>query len=180
MTLAPRIAVAADIAEILRLGEYMYASVGGTVDDEWRALGRSQLESRLGSELLGWVIDDESVAGRLAACGFVNRTPRLPLPGARTALRGYVQWVVTDPAHQRRGHARAIMARLMRWAQDENVAVLDLNASPSARALYLELGFVFSPNIDYPPTTLGAPMQWRVTSTGVGPARPSGHVGGDA
>jgi GNAT superfamily N-acetyltransferase len=180
MAVAPRVAVAADISEILRLGEYMYASVGGAVDDEWRALGRAQLESRLGVDLFGWVIDDESEPGRLAACGFVNRTPRLPLPGARTALRGYVQWVVTDPAHQRTGHGGEIMARLMRWAEDEDVTVLDLHSSPSGRALYLALGFVFSPNVDYPATTLGAPMQWRVGRTGTGPARPAGPVGGDA
>jgi GNAT superfamily N-acetyltransferase len=180
VAVVPRAAVGADIPEILRLGEYMYASVGGSVDDVWRALGRSQLESRLGSDLLGWVIDDDSVQGRLAACGFVNRTPRLPLPGARTALRGYVQWVVTDPSHQRKGYARSIMGRLMRWAEDADAAVLDLHSSPSARSLYLELGFVFSPNVDYPASTLGAPMQWRVTSTGTGSARPSWHVGDDA
>jgi GNAT superfamily N-acetyltransferase len=173
-------ALAVDVPEILRLGEYMYASVGGAVDDGWRALGRSQLESRLGSDLLGWVIDDKAAPGRLAACGFVNSTPRLPLPGARTALRGYVQWVVTDPDRQRQGHARAIMARLMQWACDEDVAVLDLHSSPVARAFYVSLGFRPSPHVEYPPEVLGVPMQWRVTPTGVGPARPTGHVGDGA
>lgn len=177
MALAPRMAHAADIPEVLRLGEYMYASVGGAVDDQWRALGRSELESRLGSDLFGWVVDDAAAPGRLAACGFVNRTPRLPLPGARTALRGYVQWVVTDPARQRKGHARAVMARLMQWAEDEDVVVLDLHASPAAREFYLSLGFRLSPNVEYRPEVLGVPMQWRVAPTGVGPARPSGPVG---
>lgn len=180
VAVATRVALATDIPEILRLGEYMYSSVGGSVDDGWRALGRSQLESRLGSDLFGWVMDDVAVPGRLVACGFVNRTPRLPLPGARTALRGYIQWVVTDPAHQRKGHARAIMGRLMHWAQDDDVAVLDLHASPAARAFYASLGFEPSPNIDYPPGVLGVPMQWRVPPTGAGPARPDGHVGDDA
>ena len=180
VVVAPRMALPADIPEILRLGEYMYASVGGAVDDGWRALGRSQLESRLGSDLLGWVIDDEAAPGQLAACGFVNKTPRLPLPGARTALRGYVQWVVTDPTHQRQGHARAIMSRLMHWAWVDGVAVLDLHSSPVARAFYASLGFRPSPDVDYPPEVRGVPMQWRVTPTEVGPARPSGHVGDDA
>ncbi len=180
MAIVPRLATTADIPEILRLGEYMYATVGGLIDDEWRALGRSQLESRLGSDLVGWVIDDEDAVGRLAACGFINKTPRLPLPRARTALRGYVQWVVTDPAHQRTGYARAIMRALMQWAIQENVTVVDLHSSPSARSLYLSLGFRFSPDIEYPQEVLGAPMQWRPGRTATAPARPSGRVGGDA
>ena len=175
-----RVANGADIPEILRLGEFMYASVGIGVDDSWRDLGRSQLESRLGSELLGWVIDDADSAGSLAACGFVNSSPRLPLPGARSSVRGYVQWVVTDPRRQRQGLARAIMGAITEWARSEGIDSLDLHSSPAARSLYLSLGFQFSPNVDYPQGVLGAPMQWRPGGTHAGPARPAGHVGDDA
>ncbi len=175
-----RVANTADIPEIIRLGEFMYASVGIGIDDSWRDLGRSQIESRLGSELLGWVIDDAESAGSLGACGFVNRTPRLPLPGARSSVRGYVQWVVTDPGRQRRGLARVIMGAIMEWATCEGIDMLDLHSSPAARSLYLSLGFQFSPKIDYPQGVLGAPMQWRPGRTDEGPARPPGHVGDHA
>ncbi len=121
--------------EILRLGEFMYASVGTTVEDGWRTLGASQLAARLDADLHGWVIDDEELAGSLAACGFVNRSPRLPLPGARSGLGGYVQWVVTDTQHQRRGLARKIMGAIFEWSVIEGVDVLELHSSPTARSL---------------------------------------------
>lgn len=170
---APRAAHAADVPEILRLGESMYASVGIGVDDAWRDLGRERLTSRLGVDLFGWVIDDEELAGSLAACGFVNRSPRLPLPGARSGLGGYVQWVVTDTQHQRRGLARKIMGAIFEWSVIEGVDVLELHSSPTARSLYMALGFRFSPNIDYPPEVLGVPMRWMSGRTDSGPARPS-------
>jgi len=173
MTGLPRVALASDVPEILRLGALMYASGGMGVDAAWRDLGRAQLESRLGADLHGWVIDDEESAGALAACGFVNRSPRLPLPGASSALRGYVQWVVTDPEHQRRGLARSIMGAIMEWAVVESVEVLELQSSLAARPLYASLGFVFSPNIEFPPEVFGAPMQWRTGRTATGSARPS-------
>ncbi len=132
---APRAAHAVDVPEILRLGEFMYASVGTTVEDGWRTLGASQLAARLDADLHGWVIDDEELAGSLAACGFVNRSPRLPLPGARSGLGGYVQWVVTDTQHQRRGLARKIMGAIFEWSVIEGVDVLELHSSPTARSL---------------------------------------------
>ena len=173
MVSAPRVATKNDVNEILRLGELMYASVGIEVEDAWRELGRSQFEARLGANLLGWVVDDEDSQGCLSACGFVNRTPRLPLPEARSAERGYVQWVVTDPAHQRRGLARRIMDAIMQWAIVEDIDVLDLHSSSAARPLYLALGFRFSPDISYPLEVFGAPMQWRAGRTDPGSARPS-------
>jgi GNAT superfamily N-acetyltransferase len=169
VTPQPRPAAAADIEQILRLGEYMYASVGIGVDEDWRESGRLQLRSRLGADLRGWVIDAGPGAlgdlgeGTLAACGFVNRTPRLPLPGSRSPLRGYVQWVATDPAAQGKGCGRAIMAAIMGWAVEERIEVLDLHSSPNARSFYLALGFRLSPDVDYPVEVRGVPMQWRVT-----------------
>ena len=164
-----RAAAPEDIEQILRLGEYMYATVGITVDDYWRESGRLQLESRLGADLKGWVIDGDFAdsegpsEGALAACGFVNRTPRLPLPGSRSPVRGYVQWVATDPRAQGQGCGRAIMTAMMGWAGQEGIDVLDLHSSPDARPFYLALGFRLSPDVDYPPAVRGVPMQWRVS-----------------
>lgn len=159
----PREATVDDIPEILRLGAYMYSSVGGAVDDDWRELGRSQLDTRLGRDLLGWVVDAGADAeGKgLAACGFVNLTPRLPLPHATTPIRGYIQWVVTDERYQRTGLGRVIMGAIINWSDGAGLDVLDLNSSPTARPLYLSLGFRFSPDVEYPATVPGAPMQRR-------------------
>lgn len=157
--LAVREAVPTDIPEIVRLGAYMYATVGSTVDDAWAQLAQAQLESRLGTTLLGWVIDGD--AGRLAACGFVNVTPRLPLPSAVTSMRGYIQWVVTDPPSQGRGLGGAVMGAIMDWARDQRIDSLELHASPAGRALYRRLGFTPHPDVPYPDEVRGVPMVWR-------------------
>lgn len=166
-----RAATRDDIPEIVRLGAYMYASVGATVDDAWAELARLQLDARLGDTLLGWVVDvdagagpdaeAQADAGRLAACGFVNVTPRLPLPNAVTSVRGYVQWVVTDPPSQGRGIGSAVMGAIMEWAAARRIDSLELHSSPAGRTVYTRLGFVPHPNVHYPDDVRGVPMVWR-------------------
>ena len=157
--LTVREALPADIPEIVRLGAYMYATVGATVDDAWEHLAEAQLDARLGTTLLGWVIDGDE--GRLAACGFVNVSPRLPLPTAVTSMRGYVQWVVTDPASHGKGLGAAVMGAIIDWAIDGDVDALELNASPAGRSLYARLGFTPRPDVHYADDVRGVPMVWR-------------------
>ena len=158
-TLAVREALPGDIPEIVRLGAYMYATMGATVDDAWAQLAKAQLDTRLGRTLFGWVIDGD--VGQLAACGFVNVTPRLPLPTAVTSMRGYIQWVVTDQQAQGRGLGAAVMGAIIDWAIDGDVDALELNASPAGRSLYARLGFTPRPDVPYPDDVRGLPMVWR-------------------
>lgn len=58
---------------------------------------------------------------------------------------GQVFGVVTDPAHRRRGHSRAIMNGLLDWFSDREVARVDLHASTDGEPLYRALGFVDHP-----------------------------------
>lgn len=156
-----RAATARDASQVLRLAEQMYASVGVAVDANWRALGGADLVARLGNGLNGWVIDG---ADGLEACGFVTADGRLPLPSARTARRGYVQWVVTDERHRGQGHATAIMHAIEAWALRERLDALLLHASPHARGLYERLGYRYSHDLDFPPSMLGVPMQRRLSA----------------
>jgi len=119
----------------------MYATVGATVDDDWRRIAKQQIEARLGIDLFGWVAQADAEAGTLAACAFANLNARLPLPGARGPWRAYVQWVSVDPAAQRQGWASALMVELERWAKERQVDVLELHSSPAGRALYQGLGY---------------------------------------
>jgi ribosomal protein S18 acetylase RimI-like enzyme len=170
-----RDATAADAPEIVRLGELMYAAVDIAADDAWRQNTLRQVSTRLGhGDLWGWVIDADAgdggngSGGPLAASALVNRHPRLSPPGQSADWRAYVQWVSTDPQYQRRGYARALMLRVMEFADSQGVDVLDLHSSPYGRALYLELGFTESPSVHYPADVRGVPMQRRAPRSGDG------------
>jgi ribosomal protein S18 acetylase RimI-like enzyme len=163
-----REAVLADAAEIVRLGELMYAAVDIVADDAWRANAMRQVESRLGAgDLWAWVIDADAssggtgAGGPLAASALVNRHPRLGPPGQAADWRAYVQWVSTDPLYRRRGYARALMLRVLEFADHERIDVVELHSSPFGRSLYAELGFHESPAVHYPPDVRGVPMARR-------------------
>jgi GNAT superfamily N-acetyltransferase len=142
MTASGRVrrATVSDAPELVRLGGTMYVAIGMSLTEEWRSRVFSDIERRLGVDLWGWVIDGEE-DGTLAACALLDRHPRLAPPGEEASWRGYVQWVATDPPYRRRGYARALMMALMRWAADQGVKVVELNASDEGRPLYESLGY---------------------------------------
>ena len=139
-----REATRADAPELVRLGGLMWESIGRELTDEWREQLLATIDARLGTDLWGWVIDGDGGAGDagLAACALLNRHPHLAPPGETAAWRGYVQWVCTDPAHRRKGYARALMLALDEWAVGQGVQVIDLHATPAGRPLYENLGYV--------------------------------------
>ena len=61
-------------------------------------------------------------------------------PGNSAPLRtAYVEWVATDPAHQRRGHASAVMQTLIGAMSDFQLAAL--STSDQGESLYRRLGW---------------------------------------
>lgn len=156
-----RDATPADAAEIVRLGELMYAAVDIDGTDDWRANAVRQVQSRVGGpDLVGWVIDAE-VAGPgmpLAASALLNVVPRLSPPGQTHDYRAYCQWVSTDPRFRRRGFARALMERALEYADAAGFDVVELHSSPFGRELYVDLGFAPFPAVDYPAEVRGVPM----------------------
>jgi len=87
----------------------------------------------------GWIAerDGEVIAG----AGVVLR-PLLPRPGHLDGgVEAYVLNVYTEPAHRRRGIARALMEAVLAWCRSEQVARVTLHASDEGRPLYLTLGF---------------------------------------
>ncbi len=141
-----RSATHADAPEIVRLGGIMYESIGRTLTEEWRARALADIDARLGVDLWGWVIDGEQ-DGTLATCALLDRHPHLAPPGEDCSWRGYVQWVSTDPAHRRKGYARAVMNALHDWAIGQGVRVIDLHATEVGRPLYESLGYAVQSGI---------------------------------
>ena len=61
-------------------------------------------------------------------------------PGSSAPLRtAYVEWVATDPAHQRRGRASAVMQTLIGAISDFQLAAL--STSDQGQSLYARLGW---------------------------------------
>jgi GNAT superfamily N-acetyltransferase len=137
----PRCATVDDVAELVRLRALMLGAVGAdmSADDGWRDRCAQRLHELLTSEsFVAFVIDAPD--GGLAACGagWVDR--RLPAPGT-DGLAGFLGNMSTDPAHRRRGHARAIVSALMEWFRAAGVSRVDLHATEHAQSLYEREGF---------------------------------------
>jgi GNAT superfamily N-acetyltransferase len=149
----PRGATPADIPELVRLGEIMLVSTGGSVDAAWRRDAAAFLAANLQrADLAIFVVDDEHQPGRLAACGAGWLDMRLPGPLNAGGYLGHVQWMVTDPAHRRRGLARAVFSSLLDWFEAHGARMVDLHATPDAAGLYRSYGLseVGFPNLRGP------------------------------
>ncbi|MGZ4714365.1 MAG: GNAT family N-acetyltransferase [Acidimicrobiia bacterium] len=138
-----RPARADDLPELIRLAAVMFASVGlDAAADAWRAAGRVRVADGLADgSVAGFVVEQPAGGGALAAAALATICRRLPTPSNPGGLVAYVQWVATDPAHRRRGHARAVMEALVVWARDAGAGSVDLHASGDGEPLYRAMGF---------------------------------------
>jgi GNAT superfamily N-acetyltransferase len=141
-----RQAVEYDLVELVRLRALLFEHLGGaffapaTADDGWLDALAVVLKEQLTADAVRILVVDGGGDG-LAACGIGTIEQRLPGPHLHNGRIGQVIGVVTDPAHRRRGHSRAIMEGLLGWFRDREVARVDLYASAEGEPLYRELGF---------------------------------------
>ncbi|MEU6375562.1 GNAT family N-acetyltransferase [Streptomyces sp. NPDC046909] len=148
---AVRQAVEYDLVELVRLRALLFDHLGGdffdpsTADDDWLDTLAVVLKEQLASDTVRILVVDGDGDG-LAACGIGTVEQRLPGPHLHNGRIGQVIGVVTDPAHRRRGHSRAVMEGLLDWFRDQEVARVDLYASHEGEPLYRELGFTPHPD----------------------------------
>ncbi|MFC7304556.1 GNAT family N-acetyltransferase [Streptomyces monticola] len=155
-----RQAVVDDVAELVRLRALLFETLGGdffnpaSQEDDWRHNLATVLKEQVTSDSVRiLVVDSEGSEGGedgedreggrrgLAACGIGTIEQRLPGPHLRNGRIGHVIGVITDPAHRRRGHSRAIMQGLLDWLREREAARVDLYASAEGEPLYRALGF---------------------------------------
>ncbi len=152
MTVSPdvRQATEGDIPELVRLRALLFQTLGGdffdppSADGGWRAALATVLKHQLTAEDVRILVVDGDTG--LAACGIGTIERRLPgshLPNGRI---GNVIGMVTDPAHRRRGHGRAILRSLLTWFQAREATRVDLHASKEGEPLYRSLGFTDHPD----------------------------------
>ena len=134
-----------DAAEVVRLAELMYHSLGvahpDAVWERWRGRAEEVVRGSLGDRLTAVVVDDPAVPGRLLACGAAIIVGRLPNPSHADDRVAYIQWMSTDTAARRRGLGTAVLRGLLAWCAERGVDNVELHASPDGAALYRAAGF---------------------------------------
>ncbi len=131
----------ADVPETVRLVSIMYAELGTATGPPWATRAEAALLGRLWADLGIFVVDAPDDSRALAACAVGVLHRGLPSPRRATEITGYVEWVVTDPDHRRRGHAWSATAALLAWLVEQGAAVIDVHSSADAEPLYRRLGF---------------------------------------
>ncbi|KJY31503.1 acetyltransferase, partial [Streptomyces sp. NRRL S-444] len=135
-----RQATNADVTELVRLRALLFDSLGGAFfnpaspEADWRSALAVVLKEQLTADSVRILVVDGDHG--LAACGIGTVEQRLPGPHLCNGRVGQVIGVVTDPAHRRRGHSRAIMGALLDWFREREAARVDLYASAQGEPLY--------------------------------------------
>ncbi|MFE9846573.1 GNAT family N-acetyltransferase [Streptomyces goshikiensis] len=139
----PRLATPADAAEISRLRSDHILSE--PLDETWLTACTDQLVLRLqaGGDARAYVVD--SPDGGLATCALGLVHAVLPAPKYPKGLAVRIHAVATDPAHRRRGYARAALAALLDHLEEDGVTLYELYASDGSAPLYEQLGFAADP-----------------------------------
>ena len=137
-----RTATASDLETILVHRRRMFEDMGYGAEtglDAMMAAAREPLRRWLEDGLYrGWLAER---GGAVAAGGGILITIGLPHAADHETRRATILNVYTDPAHRRRGLARALMAAMIDWCRDEGLAAVTLDASADGRALYAAMGF---------------------------------------
>jgi ribosomal protein S18 acetylase RimI-like enzyme len=127
------------------LRSLMFSSMGSDVggqDAQWRAAAADWFREQLDrpGQFAGFVIEhpvDGVVCAALGSCDV-----RAPSPRDLRGTRGHVFNISTEPAHRRRGHARACLTALLTWFDTSTgVSVVHLSATPEGSGLYTSAGF---------------------------------------
>ncbi|MEW1929628.1 GNAT family N-acetyltransferase [Streptomyces sp. NPDC088360] len=145
-----RPATEGDIAELVRLRASLFEHLGGDYfnpasgDSSWQGALAVVLKEQLATGAMRILVVDGDAG--LAACAIGSVEQRLPGPHLRSGRVGLVIGVVTDKAHRRRGHSRALMRGLLDWFREREVSRVDLYASHEGEPLYRDLGFVDHPD----------------------------------
>jgi len=138
-----RIATVADATVIAHHRSAMFLDMGLLKQGDVAALSaatRAYLTTAMPSaEYRGWLVERES---EVVAGGGVLVLPTLPRPECLAGgEEAYILNVYTEPAHRRRGLARALMEAILRWCGERGITRIALHASDEGRPLYESLGF---------------------------------------
>jgi len=138
-----RPATAADAVVVARHRVAMFRDMGILPAADAERLAAASLRSLstglASGEYRGWLVELDGAV--VAGAGLVLRA-LLPRPGHLDGgVDAYVLNVYTEPAHRRRGLARALMEEVLAHCRAAGAARVTLHASDEGRPLYTALGF---------------------------------------
>jgi GNAT superfamily N-acetyltransferase len=139
-TLTLRLATPDDGAELVRLREVMWTSMGLPVaEDGWRERCVEVLDEwlRTGSAVAAVVEGPEG----LVACGVGSVDHRLPGSSNPTGRYGYIANRVTEEAYRGQGLAGQVLRLLLEWFEAQGIRTVDLHASVQGEPIYRAHGF---------------------------------------
>lgn len=96
------------------------------------------LEKHLGTDLTAYVAREGS---EIAACAFLLVVEKPPNPDFTVKRTGTVLNVYTRPEYRRHGYARQVMERLLEDAAQQDICLVELNATEDGYPLYRSVGF---------------------------------------
>ena len=140
--LTVRPATAADAATLARLRRHLFRDMGASEPelDVMDAAVAGYLPAALADgSYTGWLVEEPG--GRpVATVGVVTRVvpPTSYNPGGRVAT---ILGMYVDPAHRRRGLARALATIAVDWCRENGIRDVRLQATEDGRPLYASMGF---------------------------------------
>jgi GNAT superfamily N-acetyltransferase len=87
----------------------------------------------------GFLVEDNS--GKVIGGGGIVVSPWPGVLGQRQPQRAMILNMYVEPAHRRKGVARALMETMIAWCRENEFTDVSLHASEQGRALYEKLGF---------------------------------------
>lgn len=109
----------------------------GLDGDAWRAEAGRAIRTR-GRNRAVFVAEVQDI---IVACGAVSISWRYPGPTTPDGRVAYVNWMVTAPAHRRRGYGRAVLEALLDWVEARGVRMTELYATEEGYPLYTNAQF---------------------------------------
>jgi GNAT superfamily N-acetyltransferase len=137
---AVRRATLADTATIARHRRSMFEEIGSAQNLELVERAFAEwLPSRLDQSYVHWLAERE---GRPVGSAGVLLLDWPPSPRDPRGGLGFVYNVYVEPAHRRRGLARATLLVLQQWSRQRGLGALALHASDDGQHLYETLGYL--------------------------------------
>lgn len=146
--LAPRVATLNDIGTLVRHRAEMFAEMGKPRDAQFAAMvtacdGWFRAHVANGT-YIGFLIASGDAPATVVAGGGLLLLDWPPTHRDPQPLRGYILNVYVEPAHRRRGLARAATLACLDECRKRDIRIATLHAADAARSLYERLGFALT------------------------------------
>lgn len=134
-----------DILELTRLRiEYMKEAFNGISKEEGLRLGNElpiYFEKNLGVNCIAFIAEERE---HMVSCALLILIEKPYSPVLKTGIVGEVMGVYTEPNYRNRGIATKLMFDMVKYAKEQKMDRIDLDASADGLHVYEKVGFIES------------------------------------